>query len=54
MYFVLYQFPRNSRHISRLPCKDVPIFLKEFDERGFLFKVQVIPHVSNLAGLLHG
>jgi hypothetical protein len=54
MYFVLYQFPRNSRHISRLPCKDIPIFLKEFDKRGFLFGVQVIPHVSNLAGLLRG
>jgi hypothetical protein len=37
MKFVLNQFPRNSRHVSTLPCEDVPIFLKEFDEREFLF-----------------
>jgi hypothetical protein len=51
---VLNQFPRNSRHVSRLPCEDVPIFLEEFDEREFLFVVQVISHVSNLGGLLRG
>jgi hypothetical protein len=51
---MLYQFPRNSRHVSRLPCEDVPIFLKEFDEREFLFGVQVIAHMSNLGVLLHG
>jgi hypothetical protein len=32
MNFMLYQFPRNSRHVSRLPYEDVPIFLEEFDE----------------------
>jgi hypothetical protein len=37
--FVLNQFPRDSRHVSRLPCKDVPIFQEEFDEREFLFGV---------------
>jgi hypothetical protein len=31
MKFVLNQFLRNSRHVSRLPCEDVPIFLEEFD-----------------------
>jgi hypothetical protein len=31
--FPLNQFPRNSRHVSRLRCVDVPIFLEEFDER---------------------
>jgi hypothetical protein len=33
MEFVLNQFPRDSWHISRLLCEDVPIFLEEFDER---------------------
>jgi hypothetical protein len=37
--FVFYQCPGNSRHISELSCKDVSIFLDEFDERGFLFGV---------------
>jgi hypothetical protein len=39
MMFVLNQFPRNSKHVSRLPCKDVPIFLEEFDEREFLLGI---------------
>jgi hypothetical protein len=54
MQFMLIQFPRNSRHVSRLPCEDVPIFLEEFDEREFLFVVQIIAYVSNLGRLLHG
>jgi hypothetical protein len=54
MEFVLYQLPRNSRHVSRLPYKDIPIFLEEFDERKFLFRVQTIPYLSNLTGLLWG
>jgi hypothetical protein len=52
MRFIVNQFPRNSRHVSRLPCEDVPIFLEEDDEREFLFGVQVISHASNLRGLL--
>jgi hypothetical protein len=51
---VLYQFPRNSQHVNRLPCEDVPIFLKEFDEREFLFGIQTIPHMSNLRGPIRG
>jgi hypothetical protein len=39
MQFMLNQHTRNSRHVSRLPCKDVSIFLKEFDECKFLFGV---------------
>jgi hypothetical protein len=39
MKFILNQFSRNSRHVSRLPCEDVPIFLEEFDERKFIFGV---------------
>jgi hypothetical protein len=50
---VLNQFPRNSRHVSRLPCKDVPILLEEFDEREFLFGIQIVAYVSNLGRLLH-
>jgi hypothetical protein len=46
------QFPRNSRHSSRLPCKDVPIFLEEFDEHEFLFRIQIVAYVSNLGRLL--
>jgi hypothetical protein len=68
MEFMLYQHPRNSKHVSRLPYKDIPIFLEEsrlpykdipifleeFDERKFLFGVQIIPYLSNLTGLLWG
>jgi hypothetical protein len=54
MQFVLNQFPCNSRHVSRLPCEDVPIFLKEFDECEFLFRIQTIAYVSNLGRLLRG
>jgi hypothetical protein len=54
MQFMLNQFPRNSRHVSSLRCKDVPNFLEEFDEREFLFGIQVISHMSNLGRLLHG
>jgi hypothetical protein len=49
---VLYQFPRNSGHVSRLPCEYVPIFLEEFDEHDFLFWVQIIAHVSNISVIL--
>jgi hypothetical protein len=52
MKFVINQFPRNSRHISRLPCEDVSIFLEEFDERKFLFGIQGIAYVSNLRRFL--
>jgi hypothetical protein len=31
MQFVLNQLPRHSRHVSKLSCKDVPIFLEEFE-----------------------
>jgi hypothetical protein len=54
MQFVLNQFPRNSRRVSKLPCKDVPIFLKDFNEREFLFGIQIIAYVSNLGRFLRG
>jgi hypothetical protein len=54
MQFILNQLPRNSRHVSRLPCKDAPIFLEEFDEREFLFRIQAVAIMSNLGRLLHG
>jgi hypothetical protein len=51
---MLNQFSSNSRHVSRLPCEDVPIFLEEFDKREFLFGIQIVAHVSNLGKLLRG
>jgi hypothetical protein len=53
MEFVLNQLPRDSRHVSKLLCKDVPIFLEEFDEREFLFGIQGVAYVSNLGRFLH-
>jgi hypothetical protein len=52
--FMLYQFPRNSQHVSRIPCKDVCIFLEEFDKHKFLFGVQIAPYMSDLRGLIGG
>jgi hypothetical protein len=46
--FMLNQFPRDSLHVSRFSCKDVPIFMEEFDEREFLFGIQCVAYVSNL------
>jgi hypothetical protein len=50
--FVLYQLHRKSMYANCLPCKDVPIFIEEFDECEFLFVIQTIPHMSNLGGLI--
>jgi hypothetical protein len=54
MQFMLNQFPRNSRHVSRVPCEDVPILLEEFDEHEFLFGIQIVAYVSNLGTFLRG
>jgi hypothetical protein len=43
MEFVLNQFSRDSRHVSRIPCEDVPIFLEELDEREFYFGSKLLP-----------
>jgi hypothetical protein len=51
---MLNQFPRNSRHVSKQSCEDVPILLEEFDEREFLFGIQIVPNMSNLGRLLRG
>jgi hypothetical protein len=51
---MLNQLPRKSRHVSRLPSDDVPIFMEEFDERVFLFGIQIIAYVSNRGRLLRG
>jgi hypothetical protein len=51
---MLNQFLTNSRHVSRLLCEDVSIFLEEFDEREFLFGIQIVAYVSNLGRLLRG
>jgi hypothetical protein len=54
MQLMLNQFPRNSWHVSMLLCKDVLIFLEEFDERKFLFGIQIVAYVSHLRRFLHG
>jgi hypothetical protein len=51
---MLNQFLTNFRHVSRLLCEDVSIFLEEFDERGFLFGIQIVAYASNLGRLLRG
>jgi hypothetical protein len=51
---MLNQLPRNSWHVSRLPCKDVPIFLEKFDEHEFLFGIQIVAYVSNLGRFFSG
>jgi hypothetical protein len=51
---MLNQFLTNFRHVSRLLCEDVSIFLEEFDEREFLFGIQIVAYVSNLGRLLRG
>jgi hypothetical protein len=43
MYLVLNQFPRNSWHVSRISCKDVPIFLEEFDKHELRFGSRLLP-----------
>jgi hypothetical protein len=53
MEFMLNQLPRDSRHVSILLSKDVPIFLEEFDEHEFLFGIQGVAYVSNLGRFLH-
>jgi hypothetical protein len=52
MEFMLNQLPRDSRHVSRLPCKDVPIFWEEFDEYEFLIWIHGGAYVSNLGRFL--
>jgi hypothetical protein len=49
--FLLYHFPRDSWHVSGLPCEDVLIVLVEFDEREFLFGIQIASHMVNLRGV---
>jgi hypothetical protein len=49
---VLNKFPRDSRHVNMLPCKNVPIFLEEYDEHEFLFRVQTVAYVSHLRRFL--
>ena len=37
---VLSQFPGYTRHVSGLPCEDVPVLMEGLDELGFLFRVK--------------
>jgi hypothetical protein len=54
MQFMLNQFHRNSRHVGKLSCDDVPIFLEEIDEREFLFGIQIVAYMGNLERVLRG
>jgi hypothetical protein len=54
MQFVLNHFPRISKHVNRVPCEDIRIFLEEIDEHEFLFGIQIVAYMSNLGRLLHG
>ena len=38
---VLSEFSRDTQHVRRLPCKDVPVLTDELDECAFLFWIQV-------------
>ena len=38
---VLSEFSRDTRHVRRFPCKDVPVLTDKLDERAFLFWIQV-------------
>jgi hypothetical protein len=52
MEFVLNQFPRDTWHVSSLPCENVPIFLEKFEKREFLFGIQGVAYVSSLGRFL--
>jgi hypothetical protein len=54
MHFMLNTSPRDSQHVSRLPCEDVPIFLEEFDKCEFLFRIQTVAHMSHLGSFRCG
>jgi hypothetical protein len=47
--FVLGQFPRDSRHIRRLPCEYVLVILQEPYERAFLFVIKARTDDGGLA-----
>jgi hypothetical protein len=46
---VLDQLSRDSWHVHRLPCEQVPIVLQELDERTFLFVVEAGTDACSLA-----
>ena len=41
---VLSEFPQDTWHVGRFPCKDVSILTDELDERAFLFVRQACPN----------
>ena len=45
---MLGEFPRYTRHVLGGPCEDVPVLTEEFNERTFLFFVEVGPHDDEL------
>jgi hypothetical protein len=51
LQMVLDNLPRDPRHLRRLPCEHVGIFLEEGDEREFLFFLQITRNASGLGGI---
>ena len=45
---MLGELLRDTRHISRKPCENVPILTEEVDELAFLFGTKVSPHGDEL------
>ena len=42
---------RNTRDVSRFPCKHIDISMEEADERVFLFGVEMGPNLGRLASV---
>ena len=49
MKFVLGVLPRDTRHVLRGPCEDIPILTEEVDELAFLFAVEAGTYDNVLA-----
>ena len=48
---MLSQLSRNTRHISRLPCKDILVFPEKFGEHEFLLFGEVGADDNRLRGI---
>src|SRR3954468_484672 len=46
---VIGEFPRHTRHVLWIPCKDVPVLTEELDELAFLFAAESSPNDYALA-----
>jgi hypothetical protein len=39
---------------QQILCNEVHIFLEDFDEHEFLFRIHTVSHMSDLGGLIRG